>query len=175
MAESFKPSHEIRNRRESNRSLAKIASRNNFSFQATFAFAKRKPLANSDLSPRPHESFPLKRGVKLLGEKKLAAALKKILHRRILRRQGLRFLAAPVPEQTRRNYTCVVHDQQVVRTQEPGKVSESEIHEFPGVPREVEHACCRPVGQRALCDEFFRQVKIEIRDEHSSIIEGPIP
>jgi hypothetical protein len=77
-----------------------------------------------------------------------------------------------MPEQSRRNHTSVVQHQQVIRTQEIREVSESKINVFARTPLEVEHACGCPIGQWALCDEFFREVKIEVRDEHSPIIEA---
>jgi hypothetical protein len=146
MAQTFKSGHEIRDRAESNRSLAKFAASDDLGFQATFAFAERKPLANSDLAPGTHQTFPLKRSLKLLREKKLAAASKKILHRWIVRCEWLCLLSASVPEQSRRNHTSVIHDQQVVGTQKVGKLPESEIDVFARILLEVEHARGCPIG-----------------------------
>jgi hypothetical protein len=77
-----------------------------------------------------------------------------------------------MPEQSRWNHTSVIHHQQVIRMEEVREVSESKINVFARTPLEMEHARGCPIGQWALCDEFFREVKIEVRDEHSPIIEA---
>jgi len=98
VSQPLESSHEVRHGFESNLTFAKLAAGNDLSLETDIALSKRQLFAHPDLSPGTHQRFPFKRGVELLCKKQLAAALKKLFHGWILRRERLRLLAASVSE-----------------------------------------------------------------------------
>ncbi len=132
--------------------------------------SKEQMFTDADLSPRPHQAFPLVGlALQLPREQNLNACLKKIARRGIAGTERLRPRSAAASIKARWKHASVVEDHQVARVQQLRKVAELPIIPAAGVrlPRRtvnVQQSRARSVGQRLLRNQFIRKLVIEIGD-----------
>ena len=94
------------------------------------------------------------------GQQHFDSAAKEVFRREILGRQPLRARAAAMSEKARRQYLGVVKNQQIVRSQQLGKVAKHQVIEAIVTTAEVQQPRSRPVGQTI----------VEIGNQHKAIM-----
>lgn len=135
------------------------------------AFTKTDRLSRPDFSSGPHQALPDRRlRLQLLGQQDLHATVKKLFHRRIARAKWLRMQARAMSKKAGWDNTSVIQDQEVSGTEKLREISKMIVAEPSGSAIHVKHASRRTVRKRLLRNEFFWEMEIEIRDEHSRII-----
>ena len=117
--------------------------------------AEEQLFSHADLSPGPHQALPLVGFARNLpGQEDFDSAPQKISRSRILRAERLRLHAASPAIQARGKDARVVEHDQVVRSQQVGKVPELCIAQLFSAAIQMQQPRRRPVGQRFLGNEF---------------------
>ena len=102
----------------------------------------------------------------LSGEHDLHAAMKKIARSWISPADRLGVKAATVSVKARGKNAAAVEDQQVAGAEKSRKVSEFSVLEPAGKARDMQHTRTAAHGKGLLRDQFFRQVEIEVGNQH---------
>ena len=132
-----------------------------------------KTVAYTYLPAWPSETFPVIRiFAELPNEEYLDATLQEIAGRRIVGAQSLRLGAATFAIEAGRKHAGIVEDQEIVGTQQIGKIPKVQVRKLPGLPVEVNHARGGTVEQRFLCDLRFGKVVMKVGDQHAGLIIG---
>ena len=93
--------------------------------------------------------------------------MEKVARRRISGADRLRLQAGAAAVKAGGKDAAAVEDEQVARANHIGEISELSIFIPAGSAREVQHAGAAAVGKRLLRDQLFREVKVEVRYQHS--------
>ena len=124
MADAFDRGKEIRHGSEADAALPETAAGNDFRLQFV-VLTEEQSFSRTDLSPGPHQTFPFVGFARTLpGQEDFDSAPQKIARSWILRAERLRFHAFSPAIQARGEDARVVEHDQVVRSQQAGKVSE---------------------------------------------------
>jgi hypothetical protein len=168
----FDPGEKVGNGSESYCAFPEFAMLSHFRLQLVrCAFAEADGFAGTDLASGPNKAFPGGRiGRDLLGQQHLDATMQEVAHGGILGAKRLRMESGAVSEEAGGDDTRVVQDEQVIGPQEAWKIPELRVAELTGNPPQAEHSSRSPVHERLLCDQFFWELEVEIRDEHTTII-----
>ena len=167
MPEPIKSGEKVFGRFKADAPFAESSASDYFRLQSV-GIAEEQPFPDSNLASRADQAFPfggLDR--KLFGKKNFNLSAQEVAGSRILRTQRLRTSAGSSPKQTRGENSRVVQYQQVIWAQKGWQIIEVGVDNRTGSTVQMQHPGARPIGKRLLSNQFFRQVKIKIRDLHA--------
>ena len=98
-------------------------------------FPEIEVFSHADFAARTHQAIPLVRlGADLPGKKNLHPPLQEIAGAGLFGLRGWARLPPAPPIESRRKYSGVVENEQIVRAKKLGKVPESRVATLPGPP-----------------------------------------
>ena len=171
MPEALDTFQEIGNRVKADGALAELAMIDDRGPQFVCrALPEADGFASQYFAARTDQALPGRRvDIELFCQQHFDTAMEEAAHSRVAGAERLGPKPAAVSEEAGGYDACVVQDEQIARLQMLGKFPEPAILKVPGFPVQVEHAGGSAVSKRLLCYEFFREMEIEVRDEHETL------
>jgi hypothetical protein len=157
---------EILDRRESNAAFAETASAQDFGLQIR-AFPEIEMFSYADFATRTHQAIPFVWALSdLPGKKNFYPTLRKIAGCWIVGTERFGSVAPAAPIESRRKYSGVVENEQVVGAKDLGQVPKSSVPNAPRCPVQSQHTRAGAVRQWFLCNLLFRKIVVKVGDEH---------
>jgi len=155
------------NRLKADATLAKFPAPENLG-QQFVPFAENETLSNSDLTAGPHQAFPIVGfGRELVRQQNLNASMKQIAARSVLRAASLTSAAFASAIEPRRKDAGVVEDHQIAGAQEVRQVAELAVGTAATRSLQLQHPRAVAGRKRLLGNQFVRQMKMKVRDQHA--------
>lgn len=153
-------------RMKADAAFAELGAGKNFGLQFV-VLPEKKAFTQADLASRANQAFPIVRvSGKLAREQDLNAALQKVACCGIARANWLRASAFAAAIKTRGKDASVIENNEIAGAQQVGKIAEEAIRVLTGGSLKTQHAGAVACGERFLRDEFFREMKVEVGDQH---------